>query len=165
LIITDISSVKTNSTIFTLLGNSQQASSDVPTNWAPTTCDDVDKYFSDFNSIEGITSGTPLSVPASDPKADFYTWSWSKIQVKFLGVAYNGYITILYNTYNGAYYESAAPFRAEFSWRVEGTAGGTQMSYDPIASAKMMDFLNAITSSATYFNDQAPGFGDYVYKK
>ena len=114
--------------------------------------------------MKGISSGEHLYIP-SISKGDFYTYSLSEIALTFNGLAFKGYLVILYDDVNGAYFESTAPFRAEFSWRYEAPAGasGTQMGYDPVVSKKMMDFLLAISSSTYWFNDSPSALGDYVY--
>ena len=146
------------------IGCAYQSKVNVPNNWVPVTVNDAKTYFGSITALKGIQSSDPL-YPPPIAKADFYTWSLSEIPITFDGVAYKGYLIILYDDYNGAIYETAAPFRAEFSWRAEAPAGssGTQMSYDVTRSKKMIRLLNAITASSTWFFESPKVLGDYVY--
>jgi hypothetical protein len=160
---TDTTSVcKLNNFLFTIKGNSQQSKVGVPANWVPLTVADAETQFKDVETLEGLSVGENLVVPVI-VKGDFYTFQLTDIAVTFNGVNYKGTLIILYDDYNGAYYESSAPFRAEFSWRYEGTSGGTQMSYNPDTCIKMMNLLVAITESTTWFNDSPSSAGSYVY--
>ena len=113
--------------------------------------------------MKGLNLTDALMLPAGVTKADFYTWSLTDAIVTFNGVPIKAALVILYETKDAAYNQTAASFRAEFSWRYEAPSGnaGTQLSYELAVCKKMMNLLVDMTSSVEWFNDNTPD--EFVY--